>query len=341
MTRRFAVFSGMVAMLLLAAGAAAATDLSGSVRKQDFDHGKVAARLAEYERAADAGDVSAQYALENFYFWGKQCFQADYAKASKWYRMAADQGHLDSTHKLAWIFMHAVNPPQAGKAHNLWMKAAQRGYGKSMFLLGRGFERGWWTGQPDPGSALEWYGRAVRAGYVEAYNELGNYHSSGRGGLQDHEKAAEMYRMAAKAGDGPAQYNLGAAYETGRGVPKNYEKAAALYRQAAEQGFTWPMFRLGILYEWGRGVKQSYGHAAKWYREAAMQGYDEAQYAYGRLLETGRGTIRSKLLAAQQYDQAARQGHRDARASLDRVKKGNPGIKLPEQYSSATKACMS
>jgi uncharacterized protein len=311
-----------------------------AVRRQDVDHGKISARFSEHEKAALGGDVAAQYTLGNFYFWGKQCFRADYVKAMKWYRMAADQGHLDAMNKVAWIYQNAIAPPQLNLSFKWWSEAAKRGYGKAMYNIGKGFALGWWWPEPDIDTAMDWYIRAGNAGHGSGYNDVGNLYSSGRGVVLDHAKAVEWWRKGAALGDGPAQYNLAVSYETGRGVPQSFVRAAELHRLAAEQEFFWPMYRLGRLYERGMGVPQSDGHAAKWYRSSAMHGYAPAQFAYGRLLEKGRGTIRSKLLAAQQFDQAARQGHREAQQNLDRLKNEAPQIKLPKQYSSTTMNCM-
>jgi len=309
------------------------------IDRKNIDHQKISANYDKLKKAADAGSAEAQYKLGSFYFYGKPCFKEDYAKALIWLTKAARQGHLDAMNHAAWTHQYIYGA--TNRAHALWKRAASRGYGKSMFNIARGFEKGWWEGKPDIALAIKWFVRAGNNGYPGSFNEIGNMYSSGRGVPKNPRIAVEYYRKAAESGGGPAQYNLGLAYELGRGVTQNYSRAAQLYLLAAKQGYYWPMYRLARLYQLGKGIEKSDGHAALWYRRSAMHGYAPAQYAYGKLLETGRGTIRSKLLAAQQFDKAARQGHFGAKISLNEIKVRNPAIKLPKQYSTESRPCIS
>ena len=57
-------------------------------------------------KAAEQGDVEAQYDLGLYYYSGRGV-KEDLVEAVKWYRMAAEQGHAEAQYKIGWCYSHS------------------------------------------------------------------------------------------------------------------------------------------------------------------------------------------------------------------------------------------
>jgi TPR repeat protein len=66
-----------------------------------------------YRKAAEQGDVIAQYNLGDMYCTGEGVPQND-AEAVKWYRKAAEQGDAAAQHKLGRMYVTGVLAPPTG-----------------------------------------------------------------------------------------------------------------------------------------------------------------------------------------------------------------------------------
>ena len=168
-----------------------------------FDEGMTAYKnndfqtaLKEWSPLADGGNLEAQYLVGRIYF----RTSVDYAKAAKWYRKAADQGHA----------------------------AAQNGLA-SLYRTGRGIKK-------DIATAVKWYRRSATQGNVYAQNQLGFMYFFGNDVRQDYAEALTWYRKAANQGYSIAQYSLGNMYRDGKGVRRNYVEAHKWYSLASVQG---------------------------------------------------------------------------------------------------------
>ena len=143
--------------------------------------------------------TEAQYRLGMHYYFGKGVPQ-NYEEATKWFRLAADQG-LD----------------------------------RAQFELGTAYEDG--RGVPQSYvDAEKWFRLAAGQGLDLAQVALGSIYSSGRGVPQNYDEAAKWYRRAADQGLARAEFALGTLYHVGHGVPQNYLEAAKCYRNAATKG---------------------------------------------------------------------------------------------------------
>ena len=129
-----------------------------------------------YHKAAEQGDVTAQYYLGRSYETG-QSVPKDHKMAAQWYR-----------------------------------KAAERSYAPAQYNLGLMYEEGRGVSQDD-GEAAKWYRKAADTNYPLAQNELGVMYRFGRGVPQDDAEAVRLYRKAAEQGLAVAQYNMGRRYQ--------------------------------------------------------------------------------------------------------------------------------
>ena len=136
----------------------------------------------------------------------------NYAEATKWYRMAANQG-----------------------------------YARAQFNLGLRYANG--QGVPQNyAEAAKWMRLATEQGLAQAQYALGLFYHNGQGVNQNYVEAAKWYRMATNQGYAMAQYNLGVLYHNGQGVLQNHAEAAKWYRLAANQGMKEAQAALNRLY---------------------------------------------------------------------------------------------
>src|SRR3974390_871958 len=184
--------------------------------------------------------TEAQYRLGMHYYFGKGVPQ-NYEEATKWFRLAADQG-LD----------------------------------RAQFELGTAYEDG--RGVPQSyADAEKWFRLAAGQGLGLAQVALGSIYSSGRGVPQNYDEAAKWYRRAADQGLARAEFALGTLYHVGHGVPQNYLEAAKWYRRAADQGFESAQYNLGGMYYLGLGVPKELVSAQMYFYLAAARGHEEAR----------------------------------------------------------------
>ena len=124
----------------------------------------------------------------------------NYEEAAKWFRKAAEQGHVYAQYNLGYCYDSGEGVTQ-------------------------NYEE-----------AAKWYRKAAEQGRVEAQFSLGCCYYSGEGVTQNYKEAVTWYRLAAEQGNAGAQYNLGGLFYFGRGVPQNDQKAREWWQKAAEQG---------------------------------------------------------------------------------------------------------
>ena len=140
------------------------------------DAKRLSREVQALEVQADAGDAQAQFALANAYDSG-QGAPRDGELALRYYRLAAEQDHLEAMNSL----------------------------GSALFAVERYDE------------ARPWLEKAAARDHPLALTSLGHLHDLGLGGLpQDRRKGLELYTRAAERGDGAAMINIANQYGAGR-----------------------------------------------------------------------------------------------------------------------------
>lgn len=130
--------------------------------------------LAELTQKAASGDTEAQYQLGAAYDAGRDV-PRDLAEALKWYRRAAEAGHIEAQNSL-------------GSA----MQAEQR-YAE----------------------ALAWYEMAAAKGHARSISNLAALYDAGLGATQDRRKAFDLWTQAAEMGWAEAMWSLAYQYRSG------------------------------------------------------------------------------------------------------------------------------
>lgn len=124
---------------------------------------------------ADAGDVDAQFRVGNAYDFANGAPHS-VENAIKYYRLAAEQGHVEAQNSLASVFQ------------------AEKNYAE----------------------AKTWYARAAAQGHPLATNSLAYLYDLGLGVPQDRAKGFELYTRAADLGWAEAMWNIANMYGAGQ-----------------------------------------------------------------------------------------------------------------------------
>ncbi|MEJ2124124.1 MAG: tetratricopeptide repeat protein, partial [Alphaproteobacteria bacterium] len=162
---------------------------------------KKAEKEASVSKAAIKGDMDAQFHVGQKYLNSDDVASTDekqkrLARAMRWFRRAAESGHVPSQYRLA-----------------------------TMYELGRGAPQNYVE-------ASKWYLRAAKRGHVKAMHNLAVLKAQGQDGPLDHTAAAKWFKQAADHGLADSQYNLAVLYERGIGVEKDTVKAYQWYALA-------------------------------------------------------------------------------------------------------------
>ena len=203
---------------------------SGALAEHD-DEGAQAEEqtLDELRALAERGNAEAQLNLGQAYAYGQGVTQ-DGAEALRWYRLAADQGHVLGHYGLG--VMYAGEPCTEADAPN-------RGAQPAIEALP-------WSTCPFPGvlqdfvEAERWFRLAADQGNGAAQVVLGRMYADGRGIPPDEAAAARWLRLAADQGYINGQHDLGVLYRDGRGVPEDFTEAVRWFRLAAEATYPRP-----------------------------------------------------------------------------------------------------
>lgn len=269
------------------------------------------------KKRALSGSRNEQYVLGTMYETGTQVAQ-DAKEACVWYKMAAEQGHIDAQSRLAKLLERSGDYLNA----ILWAKrAAQQDDMNALTLLGlmsfngQGVKR-------DTRAAAELLRRPAEAGDTTAQAALALCHMYDNDRSTANEWARKAFdRLAEKAdkGDEYAAYTLAVFYREGCGVAQDMAEAQRWYAAAAEKDYTPAQTSLGLLRAHGIGGKQDYAGAFKLLSRAAEKGDAIAQANTGIMLLNGNGTPADPAAAARWLRKAAEQGDAEAMFGLGAI----------------------
>lgn len=234
-----------------------------------------------------ATDPDSQNQLGENYYYGQNGKQQDYNKAARWYRKAADRGHMLAQYNLAFCY--------------------DRGYGVPAL----------------PVEAAKWYKKAAEQGHAPSQCSIGLCYETGEGVIKDLTEAVKWYTKAAEQGYAKAQCNLGYCYKNGIGIKQDEVKAFDWYLKAAEQGFARAQDLLGDCYFYGQGIESNESEAVRWFRKSAEQNFASGQYDLAWCYDKGLGIEQDLKMAKKWYEKAAQNGHKGAIKELERINTEN------------------
>lgn len=239
-------------------------------------------------------------------------------KARNLYLSAANKGFTYAMWQTGQYYLNGwggSKDPQ--EAYNWYERSATKGDPAGMTLLGNAYDTGVGV-EISPPDALIWYEKAAAKKNPDGLVRLGDYYLLGKAGLVKNEsKAIEYYRQAAEKDHPAALYSLGYVYHSGLGVGKDQKEAFDWYKKAADKNYSPALLELANYYEngWG-GLKKDNKQAFAYCKRAADEGYSSAQYQLGNYYRSGKGTPKNNAKAFSCYQDAAKQGHLNAQNGL-------------------------
>lgn len=224
--------------------------------------------LEVFEMAADAGLAAAHTKLGDYHNFGIGPVREDYARAVAEYEKAAAAGDAPAKSTLAIMYQIGRGVPQDfDRMIALLKDAAGAGYHFAQFRLAElymdpgalppGLARR--LDLPDPIEAAKLYEMAAAQGSTEARAALKRFYD-GSGAFDDPEVKMKWLMHGAKNGNAQAMNALGFMHERGEGVDYDPVRAAELYVEALKTGDL-PVEKL-------RGTVN--GYPARWDRETAL-----------------------------------------------------------------------
>lgn len=243
----------------------AISTLSSTAAMSGFDEGVASYRsgnyadaFKEWAKAAQQGDVDAQYNLGCLYVRGEGVPQ-NKAWATEWLQRAADQDDLDAATWLLFsnpitderrkeFFSRKLKPTDRfrltfvvqlsnGKIHRRPCSTDEKDGAQIEFSLGLMYQTGSAGFPQDDRQAAEWYRRASDRNFADAQTNLGHMYALGHGVEQSQIEATRLFRRAAEQGNAVAQHSLGVIYATGSfGKQKDPILAYVLVSHAANMG---------------------------------------------------------------------------------------------------------
>jgi TPR repeat protein len=232
--------SNAVAILFLIAISA----FSSTTAESGFDEAVASYKAANYtdafkewSKAAQEGDIDAQYNLGCLYIRGEGVAK-NKAWAADWFQRAADQGDLDAD---TWLLFSSGPTTDERRKEYFSRKRTPIEKFRITFVVqlsdGKMHRRTCSTDEKD--------------GAFIAFDLGLNYETGTAGFPQDDKQAAAWYRRASERNYADAQTKLAYLYAAGRGVERNQIEAARLFRKAAEQGNVVALDNLGAIYASG------------------------------------------------------------------------------------------
>lgn len=180
------------------------------------------------------------------------------------------------------------------KAVSLLKEAVSQGNAAAAFEIGRMYEFGLLTGDPDYDKAEEWYRLALKDQYGSAALALSSLYSRKLISSPTPTAARDMaelgikyLRTKAEKGNVAAAVLIAEAYENGQGIAPNLQEALKWYVMAADAGDVSGMRAASRMLGNGSGTRVDRVRATAYMRKAAQKGSPRAAVALGKSLRAG------------------------------------------------------
>jgi TPR repeat protein len=285
----------------------------------------------------------------------------DDEEANRWYRAAADEGHIDAGNILwgrlagrnwvqelralrraaegendaatrTFISIHRDNAaysraPLPPRFIEYLQGQAAGGEQLAQLYLAEGYTYGRFGMQRNSKKAFALYFQAAQEGNAEAQCALGIHYALGEGVQRDDGRAVYWYQKAVRGGNAQAMAHLGYSFQVGRApLRQSARDANRWYRRAALRGDATGQYELGLSYLHGRGLPQSDTLANRWFARAARADHIPAMFEIAQSYYSGRGLTASYYKAANLYGSVARRGHATAQCSYGYLLQAGLGI---------------
>lgn len=299
---------GSAAVLLLAIGLWFSLKGGGNYIEEAnrlFAEKQYTASIAQYEKAADGGDVVAMHALGRIYGSGLGVKQ-DYKKAASWYQKSSKRNYPNSMSNLASLYWSGADgfPQNRAEALKWYEKAAQLDFPHAYIGLASHYRYG--VTPANPSRSVQYLRNCLTlqeedifdlSGKGDCYRTLANYYQDGfavdksvSDADSNYRRAREYYTRSLDAELPSATYNnkemimntLGEMAQFGQGMEQNYQEAAYWYEKSHAANYADAAARLGYLTEYGYGVTEDKQKALSLFIAAEKGGSNLGRYNLGR-----------------------------------------------------------
>jgi TPR repeat protein len=181
------------------------------------------------ERAAAEGDVNAQYTLgEYLRFGSNDSYKINYVEAFKWYKKAAEAGHIDAQYAVGCMLEEGKGVPEDREEAQKWIDRSQMGKFEKFVKQAE-------NGKPwDQTNMGYFYRDGTGLGYPGKFEP-------------DYSEAMKWFQKAAAGGDWRGMMGIAGLYRDGLGVTQDYKTASEWLQKAAEQGSFHALVRMAYL----------------------------------------------------------------------------------------------
>lgn len=272
-------------------------------KMKPFMSGTLADSAAAVTKMAEKGNAVAQYAIGLFYYWGDaveiQTWNSrediarlevqNGAESSKWYKMAAEQGHISAFRNL--YVSTSVGENGVRKDVDLAFRYAETLKNRVeiphdlCYSISCDYED-----VKDYEKANQWSKLGISKGSLSCINSLGLAYLYGQGVAEDYYRAVELFTQGYQKQHSYSTYNLARCYHNGWGCTKDQEEAFKLFTIAGEQGITSAQAFLAQYYDEGLGgAPVDYTQSRLWAEKAVRNGNAKSNYYLGKCYLYGYG----------------------------------------------------
>lgn len=275
----------------------------------------LAESVSAVKEMAENGNAVAQYAIALFYYWGDaigiQTWNSrediarlevqNGAESIKWYKMAAEQGHLPAFRNLYVSTYNGENGVK--KDINLAFSYAETYKDKVQlshdfcYTIARDYQS-----VKNYEKANKWLELGIAKGNLGCINSLGLAYLYGEGVPENDAKAIELFTQGYQQNDAYSTYNLARCYHSGWGCTKDRAKAFELFTIAGKQNVMGAQSFLAQYYDEGLGgVPVDHVQSRKWAEKAVSNGSTNSKYYVGKCYLYGYGVPVNHALALRNF----------------------------------------
>jgi len=197
--------------------------------------------VSETVRAAEGGNLAAQFALGERFVFGLG-MEKDLEQGLRWLRSAAEGNVLHAQEQIGHMLVNGDLD---------WLDLSEADVSRCVLLVGR----------------------AASAGSARGQHALAGCLYKGRGGRKDWPEALRLYHLSAAQGLAKSQSVLARVYTNGEGVARNFETAREWAQRAAAQDEPAGEYALFLLDREGLGGPRDLRAAVRWGALAASKGH--------------------------------------------------------------------
>lgn len=233
--------------------------------------------IDEYKKAAEQGNIFAQYTLGELYTKGFLDCPKDTIMAIELLNGSIEKGYAPAIAEYGNILLHRKKYSEAIEWYN---KAALIGYAPAGNALGNLYAR-------DDNQKFKLYSKSANQGYHWGEYNLGLCFFKGEGTSLNMDSAKYWLMRAASKQNSSAENLIGIIYYRA----KNIQEAIKWYELSGSRGNSWAYFNLGEIYRDGIETEKDIERAKDYFKKSAELGNDSSKAILEKILLPNDSTL--------------------------------------------------